>query len=100
MPEDKPKVFVEVVVKTRACVLCDFAVAVLEETSEELQPGVLGWEIVEAVTPQGGQRVQELTARLGRIPAMPSIFINDEYVFDTIPGMEEINGAIMERVTG
>ena len=98
MVDDKTKVFVEVVVKTRACVLCDFAVAVLEETSEELEPGVLGWEVVEAVKPEGGQRVQELTARLGKIPAMPSIFINDDYIFDTIPGMEEINQAIMERV--
>jgi hypothetical protein len=98
MLDAKPKVFVEVVVKTRACVLCDFAVAVLEETSEEMEPGVLGWEIVEAAKPQGGQRVQELTVRLGKIPAMPSIFINEEYVFDTIPGMEEINQAIMERV--
>ncbi len=41
------QVYVEIVAKKKGCMLCDLALAVLEEIAPEFEPGVLTWEVVD-----------------------------------------------------
>ena len=41
------KVYVEIVAKKKGCMLCDLALAILEEIAPEFEPGVLSWEVVD-----------------------------------------------------
>lgn len=68
--------------------LCDLAVAILEEIAEEFEEGVLVWEIVDMGDREGLERHETLTSLCGTKPAVPSIVINEEIAFDHIPDME------------
>jgi hypothetical protein len=88
------KVSVEIVAKKKGCMLCDLALAVLEEIAPEFEPGVLTWEVVDMGSREGWQRHEALTRLCGRKPAVPSIVINERIAFDNIPEMGELSEAV------
>lgn len=93
----------EIVAKKKGCVLCDLAVAILEELSEDFTEDVLVWEIVDLGSREGIERHGELAGLCGRKPAVPSIVINERIAFDNIPDFDSLSlavrGAISERAT-
>jgi hypothetical protein len=92
--EMERKVYVEIVAKKKGCMLCDLALAILEEIAPEFEPGVLTWEVVDMGVRQGLLRHEELTKLCGRKPAVPSIVINEEIAFDHIPEMGDLTNAV------
>ena len=90
------KVYVEIVAKKKGCMLCDLALAILEEIAPEFEPGVLTWEVVDMGAREGLLRHEELTRLCGRKPAVPSIVINEKIAFDHIPEMGELTEAVQQ----
>lgn len=88
------RVHVEIVAKYRGCPLCDLALAILEETAEELSPGDLSWQVVDVSTREEIERMEQLARACGQRPAIPSIFINQQYAFDHIPDMDRMSAAV------
>ena len=54
----------------------------------------LRWEIVVTKKLAGAARHTELSKKLGRPAPVPSIIINGELVFDSIPSVEDLRGCI------
>ena len=48
------------------------------------------WETIITKNIGGAQRYAELSKKVGRPMPVPSIIIDGELVFDTIPGVEEL----------
>jgi hypothetical protein len=92
------EVFVEIVAKKKGCMLCDLAIAILEEIAPEFGEGVLRWEVVDVGAREGLRRFDELTEICSRRPAVPSIIINGIIAFDNIPDMEALSGAVREAL--
>ena len=92
------KVFVEIVAKKKGCMLCDLAVAILEEISPEFQDGTLNWGIVDVSAREGLQRFDELAGICGRRPSVPSIVINEKIAFNNIPDMEALSKAVRDTL--
>ena len=65
--------YVEIVAKKKGCMLCDLALAILEEIAPDFEPGVLAWEVVDVGAKEGLERQAELARLCGRKPAVPSI---------------------------
>lgn len=91
---DAQLVRVEIVAKQKGCMLCDLAIAILEEIASEFEPGVLVWKVVDVGSKAGVTRHAELGAICRRLPAVPSIVINERIAFDNIPDMESLLEAI------
>jgi hypothetical protein len=91
-----PRVLVEIVAKQKGCMLCDLAVAMLEEIAPEFEPGVLFWKVVDVGSREGVARHAELKALCSRMPAVPSIVINERIAFDTIPDMDALSEAVRQ----
>ena len=89
-------VFVEIVAKKKGCMLCDLALAILEEIAPEFEEGVLRWEVIDVSERQGIERQEALGRTCGRKPAVPSIVINEKIAFDHIPEMEALSQAVRE----
>ena len=89
-------VMVEIVAKKKGCMLCDLALAILEEIAPEFEKGVLQWEVVDVGSREGVRRHAELRAICKRMPAVPSIVINERIAFDNIPDMEALSEAVRE----
>lgn len=87
-------VVVEIVAKKKGCMLCDLALAMLEEIAPEFEKGVLLWTVVDVSSQEGVMRHAELGAICRRLPAVPSIVINGQIAFDNIPDMEMLADAI------
>ena len=87
-------VLVEIVAKQKGCMLCDLAIAILEEIAPEFENSVLKWEVVDVGTKDGVLRHAELGVICERMPAVPSIVINDRIAFDNIPDMEALSEAV------
>jgi hypothetical protein len=87
-------VFVEIVAKKKGCMLCDLALAILEEIAPEFTEGVLKWDVVDVGDGEGLQRLEEPTRICGCKPAVPSIVINEKIAFDNIPDMESLSTAV------
>ena len=87
-------VIVEIVAKKKGCMLCDLALAVLEEIAPEFDKGVLQWTVVDVSSREGVVRHAELGAICKRMPAVPSIVINEQIAFDSIPDTETLSKAI------
>ncbi len=66
---------------------------VVESVAPEFEE-VLTWETVITKELAGAQRYQEFSKRLGKPVPVPSIAINGELVFESIPGAEELRGCI------
>ena len=96
MENDNPCVIVEIVAKKKGCMLCDLALAILEEIAPEFEEGVLRWEVVDVGDREGIKRQEALGRICGRKPAVPSIVINERIAFDHIPEMEALTRAVHE----
>ncbi|MGD8649576.1 MAG: hypothetical protein PVH58_19835 [Desulfobacterales bacterium] len=95
---DSQNVMVEIVAKKKGCMLCDLALAILEEITPEFEKGVLQWEVVDVSSREGVMRHAELGAICKRMPAVPSIVINERIAFDNIPDMEALSAAVRESI--
>ena len=95
---DSHKVMIEIVAKKKGCMLCDLALAILEEIAPEFEKGVLQWEVVDVSSKEGVMRHAELGAICKRMPAVPSITINERIAFDNIPDMETLSAAVRETI--
>jgi hypothetical protein len=91
---DLQRVRVEIVAKQKGCMLCDMAIAILEEIAPEFAPGVLQWNVVDVGSREGAARHAELKTICNRMPPVPSIVINERIAFDNIPDMEALSEAI------
>lgn len=94
---DSKIVMVEIVAKKKGCMLCDLAPAILEEITTEFEKNVLKWEVVDVSSREGVIRHAELGAICKRMPAVPSIIINERIAFDNIPDMEALSAAIIDH---
>jgi hypothetical protein len=91
-------VMVEIIAKKKGCVLCDLALAILEEIAPEFEEGVLQWTVVDVGSKEGVMRQAELRSICNRMPAVPSIVINDRIAFDNIPDMEALSAAVKKTL--
>lgn len=91
-------VLVEIVAKQKGCMLCDLAIAILEEIAPEFEGGVLTWKVVDVSSKDGVMRHAELGAICKQLPAVPSIIINESIAFDNIPDMEALAEAVKETL--
>ena len=94
----KAQVIVEIVAKKKGCMLCDLAIAILEEISEDLDEGTLYWKVVDVGSKEGVIRHEELKKICGRKPAVPSIVINEKIAFDHIPDMDGLSKAVRDNM--
>ena len=95
---DSQSVMVEIVAKKNGCMLCDLALAILEEIAPEFEKGVLQWTVVDVGSKEGVMRHAELGAICKRMPTVPSIVINERIAFDNIPDMETLSEAIRKAI--
>lgn len=95
---DSEKVMVEIVAKQKGCMMCDLAIAILEEIAPEFERGLLQWKVVDVGSKEGVMRQAELKKVCGRIPAVPSIVINENIAFDNIPNMEALSDAVRKTM--
>ena len=91
---DTQSAMVEIIAKKKGCMLCDLALAVLEEIAPEFEKGVLRWAVVDVSSKAGVMRHAELGKICQRMPAVPSIVINECIAFDNIPDVETLSEAI------
>jgi hypothetical protein len=66
---------------------------VVESVAPEFED-VLTWEKVITKELAGAQRYEQFSKRLGKPAPIPSIAINDQLVFETIPSTEELKACI------
>ena len=69
MGNNRRQVRVEIVAKKEGCLLCDLAVAILEEIQPEFEAGALTWELVDVGSREGVLQRDELGKICGRLPA-------------------------------
>ena len=98
MPASEYRAFVEIVAKKKGCMMCDLAIAILEEIQPEFEDGQLEWEVVDVGAREGIIRHAELGKLCGRMPAVPSIVINELIAFDNIPDMDSLTAAVLAAV--
>lgn len=92
------KVMVEIVAKQKGCMLCDLAIAILEEIAPEFRKGILQWKVVDVGSREGVMRHTELGAICKRMPAVPSLVINGRIAFDNIPDIEALSEAVRKAM--
>lgn len=95
---DSQKVMVEIIAKQKGCMLCDLAIAILEEIAPEFEKEVLQWKVVDVGSRKGVMRHMELGKICKRMPSVPSIVINEQIAFDNIPDMEALSSAVREKI--
>jgi hypothetical protein len=87
----------EVIHEGPHCMPCEYMAKVVEEVAPEFG-GALQWEKVLLNHKKGAGRFDELAHSLGRLPPVPSIFIDGKLVFDHIPGPEELRDRLRALV--
>ena len=70
---------------------------VVESVAPEFE-NVLTWEKIITKVLAGAQRYQEFSKLLGRPAPVPSIAINGQLVFETIPSTEELKACIDRHI--
>ena len=70
---------------------------VVESVAPEFED-VLIWKMVVTKELADAQRYEQFSKRLGKLVPIPSIVINDQLVFETIPSAEELKACIKESV--
>ena len=95
---DSQKVMVEIVAKQKGCMLCDLAIAILEDIAPQFEKGALQWEVVDVGSREGVMRHAELGTVCKRMPAVPSIVINERIAFDNIPDIAALSEAIRKAM--
>ena len=98
MGKNRRQVRVEIVAKNKGCMLCDLAVAILEEIQPEFEAGAMTWNVVDVGSREGVTRHAELGRICGRLPAVPSLVINERIAFDNIPDMESLTTAVRRSI--
>jgi hypothetical protein len=98
MGKNTRQIRVEIVAKKKGCVLCDLAVAILEEIQPEFEDGALTWEVVDVGSRAGVIRHADLGKICGRLPAVPSLVINEQIAFDNIPDMDSLTTAVRDSI--
>lgn len=93
MENCKNSILVEIVAKQKGCMMCDLALAILEEIEPEFEEGLLRWHVVDVGSREGVERHAALGKICGRMPSVPSIVINERIAFDHIPDMESLTTA-------
>jgi hypothetical protein len=78
--------------------LCDLAIAILEEIAPEFENEALQWKVVDVSSRDGVIRHAELGTICKRMPAVPSIVINERIAFDNIPDMEALSEAVRKTI--
>ena len=91
-------VMVEIIAKKKGCMLCDLALAILEEIAPEFEEKVLQWTVVDVGSKEGVLRQADLRSICNRMPAVPSIVINEHIAFDNIPDMEALSTAVRKAM--
>lgn len=91
-------VMVEIIAKQKGCMLCDLAIAILEEIIPEFEQDVLQWVVVDVGSKEGVMRHAKLREICKRMPAVPSIVINERIAFDNIPDMEALSEAVRQTI--
>jgi hypothetical protein len=89
---------VEIIAKQKGCIQCDLAITILKEISPELEKGVLQWAVVDVNSRDGVRRHAEMGTIFNRMPAIPSIVINERIAFDNIPDMEALSRAVRQSI--
>ena len=84
---DSKKAMVEIVARKKGCMLCDLAIAILEEIAPEFEKEALQWKVVDVSSRDGVIRHAELGTICKRMLAVPSIVINERIAFDHISKM-------------
>ena len=95
---DSKKAMVEIVAKKKGCMLCDLAIAILEEIAPEFEKEALRWKVVDVSSKEGVIRHAELGTICKRMPAVPSIVINERIAFNNIPDMEALSEAVRKTI--
>lgn len=98
MEKNARQIRVEIVAKKKGCMLCDLAVAILEEIQPEFEAGALTWKVVDVGSREGVVRHAELGKICGRLPAVPSLVINERIAFNNIPDMESLTTAVRRSI--
>jgi hypothetical protein len=70
---------------------------VVESVASEFED-VLIWKLVVTKELAGAQRYDQFSKRLGKPAPIPSIVINDNLVFETIPSTEELKACIEQII--
>ena len=98
MGKNAREIRVEIVAKKKGCMLCDLAIAILEEIQPEFEAGALTWEVVDVGSREGVVRHAELGKICGRLPAVPSLVINERIAFDSIPDMDSLTAVVRDSI--
>ena len=85
----KTGIHLEVIHEGPHCIPCEYMAKVVEEVALEFE-GQLQWEKVILTKKEGAYRYDELAKSMGRLPPVPSIFIDGELVYDATPGPDEL----------
>lgn len=78
--------------------MCDLALAVLEEIAPEFEKGALQWTVVDVGSKAGAMRHAELGKICNRMPPVPSIVIDACIAFNSIPDVEALSEAIRTAI--
>jgi len=57
------------------------------------------YEKVITTTFEGATKYTEISRKMGRLPPVPSIFIEGELIFDRTPGQEELRACIVRLLS-
>ena len=95
---ESQNVMVEIVAKQKGCMLCDLALAILEEIAPEFEKDILQWTVVDVGSKEGVIRHAKLGAICERMPAVPSIVINERIAFDNIPDIETLSNSVRKAI--
>lgn len=85
----KAAVHLEILHEGPHCMPCEYMARVVAEVAPEFN-GALKWEKVVLTRKEGAVRFDELAKTLGKLPPVPSLFIDGKLAFDHIPGPDEL----------
>jgi hypothetical protein len=86
---------VEVIYEGDHCIPCVYMAEVVEEAAGRFGARVR-WEKVVLKRRAGAQRYAALSMKAGKVAPIPSIFVNERLVFDSIPPVEELEEYLEE----
>ncbi len=93
------KIHLEVIHEGEHCIPCVYMAKMVESVAPDYD-GILHWEKVVITKKPGALRFDELAKHLGRLPPVPSVFINGELIFDITPREDELKTAIERVIAG
>ncbi len=85
-----PEIHLEVIHEGPHCIPCEYMTRVVEAIAPKFGKR-LRWEKVIITRKEGACRFEELAKTLGRLPPVPSIFINGKLAFEITPGPDKLS---------